>query len=503
MNKKRILLARFYHESNSFSHHPTTMEDYKKNSLTYGDELMQCFRGTKSELGAYIETFEEAGDIEIIPAIDGDASPGGPVTHDTFEYFKNYIIDTFVAEEKKGHIDGIALVLHGAMITDDTDDGEGTFLKALRQVTGKELPITATLDMHANLTADMVENAILFPCRYYPHTDYFDRGKEAAQMLLDMIHGKAHPTTAFRKLRLIYPHIPTDESHISRMIPELIAESSKDNVHYVYFVAGFSRADIPIQGSAIYAITENDIDLAGELCDKYYKEVMDHLEAYELNLTPAEEAVRRAMHTEGISVIADAADNPGSGLMQDATEIIHELIRQGADRVVISSIWDPETVEQAFQAGPGATIHVRLGGKSSDKVGAPVETDAYIKSLSDGAYTVKGPMLHGVRRYMGKTAVLVFGGITCIVTANRDQTFDEEPLRANGIEPLDYSIIVLKSSVHYRAAWKHTAAEMLTVDMPNLTSYDECKVPYTRIPRPIFPLDSAEVVRKYEAAGQP
>ena len=504
---KRILIAGFKHESNSFNPKPTTLDDYRRRSLTFGQDVIDRYRGTKSEVGAFIDVFSAREDVEMVPCVDGDACPGGPVTHETFTFVKDKIVGCFLEEQKKAEkgeaepICGIALSLHGAQITEDTEDGEGLLLRCIREVVGPDLPIVVTLDFHANLTEDMVNLATaLFPSKVYPHTDFYDRGIEAANMLLDVLDGKAHPTGAMMRTRLMYPHTPTDEGALAVLIPKLLQESEKEGVYSASFVAGFCRGDISIQGSAIYALTENNRALAEEICEKYAQDVYDHLEDYELKpLTPAE-AVEQALSYDGLTVLADAADNPGSGLMSDATQILHELLRRGADRVAVSSIWDPETVQQAFAAGPGATIHVRLGGKSSDKVGAPIETDAYVKSLSDGDYVVKGPMCKGVLQHFGPTAVLQFAGISCIVTTNRNQTYDEQAFRAQGIEPLDQHIIVLKSAVHYRAAWKLVCDHILTVDAPNITPLDERKITFKNVLRPIFPLDDADTVRA--AAGR-
>ncbi|MCQ2421058.1 MAG: M81 family metallopeptidase [Clostridia bacterium] len=502
---KRILIAGFKHESNSFNPKPTDLDDFKARSLTFGQDIITRFRGTESEMGGFIEVFGSREDVKMIPVVDANACPGGPVTREVFAFITEQILSSYRAEEEKAErgeaepIAGIALTLHGAQITQDTEDGEGELLKKIRSAVGPTLPIVATLDFHANLTPEMVRlSSALFIARYYPHTDFYERGIEAAEMLLAILDGKAHPTAAMKQMRLIYPHIPSDEGGLKRLVPLLEAESEKQDVYAASFAAGFARGDISVQGACIYALTENNEQLAEEICERYCEDVYAHLEDYELKTMEPGQAVAEALAYDGLTVLADAADNPGSGLMGDATEIIHELLRQKAERVAVSSIWDPETVQQAFAAGPGATIHVRLGGKSSDKVGAPIETDAYVKSLSDGYYRVKGPMCKGVLQVCGKTAVLQFEGITCIVTTARNQTYDEEAFRSNGIEPLDQHIIVLKSAVHYRSAWRLICSHILTVDAPNITSLDERKLAFRRVQRPIYPLDDAQKVR---AAG--
>ena len=340
---KRILIAQFKHESNSFTPHLTTLDDYRNRSLIQGDAILERYRGTSSELGAFLEVFGARDDVELIPAIDANACPAGPVTSETFAYVKNAIVEACRQADASGRpLSGIALALHGAQITEDTEDGEGLLLREIRKVVGKELPIVVTLDFHANLTRDMVElSSALFPARYYPHTDFYDRGLDAARMLLAILDGKAHPTAAMCQMRLLYPHTPTDEGALGRLTPMLEAESGKNGVYSVNFVAGFCRGDISVQGSCIYALTENDPEKAKALCRQYAQDVYDHLEDYRIDLTEPAAAVASAIAYDGLTVISDAADNPGSGLMNDATEILHELMRQKAERVVVSSIWDP------------------------------------------------------------------------------------------------------------------------------------------------------------------
>lgn len=498
----RILIGQFKHETNTFNAKKTTLDDYRRRNLTEGEALLTRNRGTESELGAFIRVFENRGDVEIIPTIDADAIPAGTVTKETYDYIAGKILDGFRKEEEKaergecGHVDGICLALHGAQVNGYTEDGEGYLLAALRRLTGPDLPIVITLDFHANLTKEMVElTTALFPARYYPHTDFYDRGIDAAEMLLAVLDGRAHPTAAFRQLRLIYPHIPTAQEPVAGMIDSMIHEADAEGVYFVGFDAGFSRSDISIQGSCIYALTENDPARAEELCSRYSRFVLEHLESFEIKITDPDTAAEEAIRHPGLSLIADAADNPGSGLYGDATEILHVLMRHSAKKVAVATIWDPETAEAAWAAGPGKTIHIRLGGKSSDKVGAPVETDAYVKAVTDGNYVIKGPMKKGVQVPTGKTAVLVFGEFTVVVISNKTQSFDMESLRSNGVEPLDYEICVVKSAIHYRAAWQQVSDHLITVDMPNITSFDEKKIDYRKVPRPIFPLDSADTVR--------
>lgn len=483
---KRILIAQFKHETNSFNPRPTTLEDYKMRSLVFGEDVLTRYRGTESELGAFIE-LENVPGVELVPVVDGNACPSGLVTRETYAFFRDTILDGYRAA---GKIDGILLALHGAQITEDTEDGEGALLEELRAVTGDAIPIIVTLDFHANLTERMVKNSTaLFISRYYPHTDFYERGKDAAALMLRVLDGTAHPVCAMRRLPMIYTHMATNEGPMPELIGRLIAESDRPEIDFATFVAGFTRADISIAGSAIYCIAENNAEAAKEVCDRYARYVLGRIQEFRVPFPDPAEAVREAIAYDGLTVLADAADNPGSGLMGDATELIHELIRQNAPSVAVASVWDPETVEQAYAAGVGATIHARIGGKSNPIVGKPVEVDAVVTHLSDGKFRIVGPMQNGVWQNAGRSATLRFGGFTVVVISSRTQTFDLEMFRYNGVEPLDYQILVIKSAVHFKAAYRLVTDRIITLNLPNITSFDELEIDYKHIPHPIFPFD--------------
>ncbi len=498
----RIMIAGLMLETNTFSDHATTLEDYKKRTLLFGQDILTANRGVKTELGAFTELAEKRKDVELVPVIAGNANPGGAMTDETYEYFRNAIVNGYRKADREGKIDGILLALHGAMVTETYEDGEGELLRSLREAAGPDLPILCTLDFHANLTEEMARySSALFISRVYPHTDCYERGVDAAGFLMDMLEGKAHPAAAMTRIPLIYPHKPTDEGPMPGLIRDLLAESETPGVYSAYFAAGFCRADISIQGSSIYCVTEKDRDFAEKICRKYRDRILGEIKEYGLFFEDPEKACKEAMEYEGLTVLADIADNPGSGLAGDATELIHLLRKMNAGEsegirdgekikgVAVGAIYDPDVAQQAAEAGPGAVIHVSLGGKSGPKVGKPIEMDAYVQEVSDGIYRIKGPMYHGLTINTGLSATLTSEGFTFVVISSRTQTHDLQIFRHNGVEPLDYHILIVKSAVHFRAAYKEIPCRIVPLDMPNITSFDDRKVPFRKVPRPIYPLD--------------
>lgn len=285
--------------------------------------------------------------------------------------------------------------------------------------------------------------------------------------------------------------MPTCIPPLNRLMPLLREEEAKEGVYNCSLVAGFCRGDISIQGVSLYALTENDPETAEALVRKYACDVLDHIDEYVLECPDPETAIKKAMADPAQTLFADGSDNPGSGLTGDATEIIHLLMKLGATNVGVASICDPETVEQAYAAGIGATIHVKLGGKSSDKIGKPVEVDAKVLHFSDGEIKLTGPMSTGMVRHCGPSATLEFNGIKCIVISKRNQTHDEQMFRYNGVEPLDLHIIVLKSIVHFRAAYELIIPRdhIIMLDMPNLTPADDRKCEFKHLPKHIWPFE--------------
>jgi microcystin degradation protein MlrC len=188
-------------------------------------------------------------------------------------------------------------------------------------------------------------------------------------------------------------------------------------------------------------------------------------------------------------VLADIADKPGGGAPGDTTEILRELLRVRARRTTVACIWDPEAAAACARAGVGATVTLRVGGKTDPRHGAPVEVTGRVRTLADGRFVHKGPMMRGLEGRLGTTAVLDVNDLKIILITLRWQTLDPEMLRFVGIDPLAEKVIVVKSTIHYRAAFEPIAHAIIEVDAPGLSSSNLARFPFTRVRRPIFPLD--------------
>jgi microcystin degradation protein MlrC len=240
----------------------------------------------------------------------------------------------------------------------------------------------------------------------------------------------------------------------------------------------------------VYVVTDGDHDLAESLAEELARTAWAHRREFVHHGLPVEEAVARGLAVDGRPIVlADMADNTGGGAAGDGTEVLRELVRVGARSAVVACLWDPAAVAECLRAGVGSRLTLTVGGKVDDRHGAPLTVTGTVRTLSDGRFVHKGPMLHGLPGRLGPTAVLDVDGVKVILISLRWQTLDPEMLRFVGIEPTDQKVVAVKSTIHYRAAFEPLAREIVEVDAPGLSSSSLGRFAFKRIRRPIFPLD--------------
>jgi microcystin degradation protein MlrC len=489
----RFFLGMLSHETNTFSNVPTDRAQFEARNLHYGGEIVETFRGTGTCLGGMIAAAERVG-ARLVPSVAAAASPAGRVTTDIYAHVKDRMLADLRAA---GPVDGVLLDLHGAMVPEGLDDGEGDVIAAVRAVVGPAVPIAVTLDLHGNLTEAMVRGAdLLHGYKTYPHVDMAERGAEAAERLAEAAAGRIRPTAAFRRPPLL-PPIGAQRTAVGpmRRLYDMADEMERDpRVLSVSIFAGFPYADIPEAGLGIYVVTDGDAALAEALAERLARAAWEHRHEFVHTGLAVPEAVRRALAAEGQPIVlADMADNTGGGAAGDGTEILRELVRAGARSAVVACLWDPAAVQACVRAGVGQRVTLEVGGKVDDRHGAPLRVTGVVRTLSDGRFVHKGPMGRGLPGRLGTTAVLDVDGVKVILISYRWQTLDPEMLRFVGLEPLDHKIVVVKSTIHYRAAFEPLAREILEVDAPGLSSSNLDRFRLERVRRPIFPLDPETV----------
>jgi microcystin degradation protein MlrC len=486
----RLFLAMMSHETNTFSSIPTDRAQFEARHLHYGGEIIETFRGTGTCIGGMTHAAERHG-AQLVPSVAAAASPAGRVTRDIYDHVKARVLADLATA---GRLDGVLLDLHGAMVTEDHDDGEGDLIQAVRAAVGPDVPIAVTLDFHGNITPEMVRGVeLLHGYKTYPHVDMADRGREATERLLDVAAGRIRPTAALRQPPLLPPLGSQGTARgPMRRLYDLADEMEKDpRVLSISVFAGFPHADIPPAGLSVYVVTNGDQPLAEHLADRLAHLAWDHRREFTHSAPAVSEAVARALAASGQPIVlADMADNTGGGAAGDGTEILRELLRVGARSAVVACLWDAGAVQACIRAGVGSSVTLPVGGKVDDRHGAPVTVTGRVRTLSDGRFVHKGPMARGLPGRLGPTAVLDVDDIKVILISLRWQTLDPEMIRFVGIDPLEEKILVVKSTIHYRAAFEPIAREIIEVDAPGLSSSNLGRFDFKRVRRPIYPLDA-------------
>ncbi|WHY74520.1 M81 family metallopeptidase [Fictibacillus enclensis] len=490
----RIAIGQIAHETNTFSNVATTVERFKSWEWDYKEKIIERHLGVDDYVGGIIDKCNQLG-IEIAPAFSTFTGPSGMITKETYETLENELITSI---QNAGDVDGICLALHGAGVAEGVDDLEGSLLKALRRSIGYEIPIVVTLDLHANVTELMVQEAnALLGVHFYPHTDSHERGREAIELLEQIIQGEIEPVMHLEQLPLMIPTSTTYHSP-AKDLNEICWEwEKKQDVVDCTFFHGFPYTDIPDVGVSVVTITNGKPSLAQQVGNEVAKMIWEKRMEFQTDLPNPEEGIQQALYKADYPiVINETSDNPGGGTPGDGTFLLKAMVEANAPNTCFGFIYDPEVAELAHQVGVGSYIDVELGGKTDLLHGEPLPLKVYVKSLSDGQFFQSSPMWRGLKVNLGKSARLKTGNVDIIVCSVRAQTFDEQVFLLHGIDVANYKIVALKSSQHFRAAFQSIAKEIITVDSPGLSTCVFSSFDYERINRPIFPLDSVQEYRK-------
>ena len=491
---KRVALAMFMHETNTFSILATDRAAYEARSLLYGAGIAAKYAGTGTEMAAFLDGCERHG-WEAVPIIAADATPSGKLTKDVYEYIAGYILDGIA---KAGKIDAILLSLHGAMVAEHTFDGEGTLLERIRARFGRKIPIGVTLDLHANCTGAMAANAdIIVSYRTYPHVDHVEIATECVELMARTLAGEIRPRTLVAR----GPQIDgadkgrtTSPGPMTEAIALVRGFMTDKRVLSASINCGFPWADIPEAGPTAVLVVDGASPDFQPMLDRVVKQFWETRHRNTVTTVTAAEAIAiaRAKGRPGAPVVlADYADNPGGGGYGDTPGLLRAMIEAKLENAAFSPFYDPESAAQCHAAGIGKTVALRLGGKVDPAAfGGPIGVRAEIVNLFDGRLVMDGPMMRGVAFRLGPSAVVRVGSIDIVLGSRRVQNFDQQYFKAAGIEPRERAVLGLKSMQHFRAAYAPIAGEIVVVDEGNgCCSQAFERLAYSHVRRPVFPLD--------------
>ncbi len=486
----RIVCAMLKHETNTFSPIRTDLARFADWGLFFGQEAADAYRDTAMPLAAYMKLAEAAG-AEVVVPVAAEAMPAGPVTREAFERLNGAILE----EVAKG-CDAVLLDLHGAMVSEVADDGEGWLLSEIRAI-APSLPIAVTCDLHCNLTAAMIENSTaLIGYKTYPHVDMYEVADQVGRILMGSLDGSINPVMRWGRPPLLSQTLcqGTDDMPMKPLIAQCRELEEQPGILAATVFGGFALADIEDAGNSAVVITDGDSEAAESARDALVAASWAARDDFIYRATPLQEAVAEAKTlNHGPIVLLDHADNCGSGATQDVMTVIAEVLRQRLEGVVVATVWDPEAVRLMTEAGEGATITLPLGGRtdmpSIDALGEPLEVTGVVEKLSDGNFVVEGPMYTGVTVRCGETALIRVGGVRIIVTSLHHEPWDAGVISMMGIEPAKCRYILLKSRIHYRAGFGDLERHRFTLDGMGVTTSDNSLLDYKKVRRPIYPLD--------------
>lgn len=491
----RIALGAFSHEANTFSPRPTTWADFEAQRLWRGEALLEGLEGLATEEAGAMSVFERQAGCHVLPLLSAKALSGGPILGEVFRVILDELLDRLRAVLP---VDGVLLVLHGAMMAEGEPDATGEVLRAVRELVGPKVPVVGTLDLHANVTARMVQQATaLIGYHTAPHVDAYETGQSAACILLNAVQGKVVPTTALERLPLIVPaeNARHTDGPLAEVINMALALEREGKILHGGIYAVQPWMDTEDLGCSVVVITDGDVAGARAYAQNLARAFWERRQAFVPELVPPDEAVRRALAREkGMVVLCDSADSPTSGSTGDSTVLLQAILRAAPFEPLASlNVVDPQAVQEAIAAGVGAEVEVEVGGKLAPAFWEPVRFKGYVRLISDGVFRHKGPGMRGVTQRMGKTAVLVQGGIHLVVMERAVSQWDPQLYRSLGEEPSDARIVQVKSPAAFRAAYGPLADEILIIDSPGISTPKLSSLPWKRLRRPIYPLDPETV----------
>ncbi len=486
----KIAIAGMSHETQTSLPGKT---DLDKFGATRGEEMVERNRERpNSAIGRIVIECEEAG-VEVIPLVYASGGVGPTVT--------DRVYDTYAAEIREGleeiadGPDGVLLSLHGAMVTESRPDPELDLIRDVRAVVGYDIPVMATLDLHANLAPEILDEATaMFGYRCSPHIDVGETGVRAARAMLDVLAGKTNPVTAMHRPGLVVPSLysATTQPPASEIRARVLEWDEKPGVIDVSFFFGFAWSDVPQLGVSAVAVTDGDRELA----QRIVKDLSDMAWANRVPLTrghgdlySVEEgvalAIEKAKTAEKPIVILDHADR-----MQDTTFVLRELLKQGAQDAAHPLMYDPEAVKVCEEAGAGSEVELMVGSGSSERAGGPVPVNGTVLWVGEKHYIATGPMRRGGRATHGPTAIVQADGVWLQLTSRRASLIDTDPIEQYGAGVDDFKIIVTKSKTHFRAVYEEVGEEIIVVDAPEYSPADVSNHRYDNVPPGIYPVTS-------------
>jgi microcystin degradation protein MlrC len=487
----KIALGCFMQESHSFSPVPGSWAHFGPGEIHRGNELAHAFLNTRTELGGVLNS-SAAAKAEVVPLISARATASaGPMEADIFAAISNELLDRL---RQTNSIDGLLLVLHGAMVAEDYPDASGEVLRRCREVVGPDIPIVATLDLHANVTRQMVAIADgLVGYHTAPHVDLFETGQRGFSLLAQIISKSLKTVMVHRQLPMILPgeNGRTTEGPYKAVMDLVESAMLKPGILDASAFSVQPWLDVNEVGCSVVVVCEHDAVRLAEveannIADGFWRRRKE----FDVQLVPLEIALRRALESESHPVvISEPADAPSSGAPGDSTALLEALLSLRPTRECFLNIVDPIAVQTMNRAGIGQTVTFSIGAAYAPAFYEPVNVTGRVRLICDGDYVIKSPGMQGMVAHRGLTGVLEIGPISLVVMERPIIQWDPELYHSVGLNARDAQLVQVKSPAAFRAAYTSFAAQIVLVDTPGVCSPDLRAFNFSRAARPLYPLD--------------
>ena len=482
----KVAIAALLQETNTFSPQATVRGHFL---MTPGHELIESHKTENSEIHGFVDALTEAG-AQIAPILGGWAVSYGRIkAYD----FQTLLDDLKEGIRKAGPLDGLLLALHGAWAGEGIDSCDGTILRELRALLGPSVPIVATLDLHANLTRTMWENAdALVGYQTCPHVDLYDTGRRGGDLMVSLLRREVRPTMHAVKIPMVVQaeNMLTDRGEFRQIYDRVRSLEGQGTTISASVFAVQPWMDVEELGWASLVITNNDPARAKSQADELARFIWSVRKSFVISLPSVDDALEQALKTRGGPVVlGEGADGTMGGAPGDGTSILAGILKKRIDAPVAAVVVDPDAVEEAIRAGVGSTVTLRVGGKLDPDYATPVPVRGKVKLISDGEFRYKGRVYTGRLVKMGRAVVLSIGRIRLLISERPVPTTDPELYRSHGIEPRDMKLVLVKSPLGLRTEYEPVARSIIIVNSPGCCSPDLTSLPFVRMPRPMFPFD--------------
>ncbi|HJU07207.1 MAG TPA: M81 family metallopeptidase [Rhodanobacteraceae bacterium] len=471
----RIFAAGLITETNTFSPWPTGRRAFEENGLSRHDAAHPTPADAETSMVAQLWRDLAARDSHpFVESIFAVAQPAGPTLQSAYEELRDRILTDLSSQ---GPFDVVLLFLHGAMVAGECDDCEGDLIGRARDIVGSRASIGVMLDPHCHLTRCMVESATaIVLAKEYPHVDYMERGRELYDICVGSAQGRHRPVSAVFDCRMIGWY-PTTLEPMRSLVARMREMEGREGVLSVSFAHGFPWGDTPETGSKVLAITEGDAELAARVAEEVGREIYDAREALLPRFPDIETALDQATQASGCVVLADTADNTGGGAPGDNVALLTAMLKRRIRNAAFGAIWDPVVAQVCADAGVGATLSLRLGGKCGPASGEAVDVIATVKSIRQ-RHDQAG--LGPTRVAMRLSVWLEIEGIDVVICSLRTQVFSPDAFTGLGIDLQPKKLIAVKSSWHFQAGFAPIAALLIPVATPGAIQMDFSRIAYRK-----------------------